>query len=168
MPKTCSIIDCNSAGQIRRGFCVKHYGWFRAHGDPGVVKSRGPKRDPTSLDFNDGVNVKLFWSKITITADPDQCWPWQGPTQNGYGVRGTNKGKRKWKFAHRLSYFLVYGKDPGDLKVLHKCDNPPCCNPNHLFLGTQLENIQDRVNKGRSNRWINKVHPRRRQSQEVS
>jgi hypothetical protein len=52
--------------------------------------------------------------------------------------------------AHRLAYTFTFGEIPDGLGVLHTCDNPPCCNPNHLWLGTQLENIADRHSKGRS------------------
>jgi hypothetical protein len=56
--------------------------------------------------------------------------------------------------AHRLSWLVNVGEIPEGMHVLHKCDNRPCCNPKHLFLGTNLDNIKDRVSKNRSNRWI--------------
>lgn len=55
-------------------------------------------------------------------------------------------------FAHRYTYQGLYGEIPCGMKVLHRCDNPPCCNPHHLFLGTQLDNIRDMIGKGRARR----------------
>lgn len=77
-----------------------------------------------------------------------RCIEWGGSCDGGgYGVV-KHEGK-KWK-AHRLAYTLAFG-DPGELNVLHRCDNPPCVNPAHLFVGTQADNAQDMVRKGRMN-----------------
>jgi len=76
------------------------------------------------------------------------CWEWKGATlRGGYGNMGVNG---KTKQTHRLSYELFVGKIPKGLLVCHKCDNPLCCNPEHLFLGTHKTNAEDRVNKNRS------------------
>ncbi len=84
-----------------------------------------------------------------VKTDPDKCWIWLA------GKRGNNsyggfKPYTKYNpvLAHRFSYQLYVGDIPSNLKVLHKCDNPLCVNPNHLFLGTQLDNIKDRDKKG--------------------
>jgi hypothetical protein len=58
----------------------------------------------------------------------------------------------KQKYAHRFAYEITYGALPSRIKVCHKCDNPPCCNPSHLFAGTQKQNLEDMVAKGRSSR----------------
>lgn len=83
-------------------------------------------------------------------AGPDDCWLWPGPfDQDGYG-RFTQTGRRV--HAHRLAWTVANKREiPAGLCVCHTCDNPPCCNPAHLFLGTNLENVQDRVRKGRNN-----------------
>ena len=85
----------------------------------------------------------------------NDCWPWNGYiTPNGYGQTRIGGRGSKATLAHRLSWLVNVGEISDGMHVLHKCDNPPCCNPNHLFLGTNLDNIMDRVAKNRSNRWI--------------
>jgi len=81
------------------------------------------------------------------------CWIWQGNcTPQGYGVMSNCFGVQgNHQCTHRVTYELALSH-PGTLMVLHRCDNPACCNPNHLFLGTQLDNMQDKVSKGRQTR----------------
>jgi hypothetical protein len=74
------------------------------------------------------------------------CWDWLGAKVGGYGVL-TVKGKPTK--AHRLSWESFYGVIPEGMYVLHKCDNPACANPDHLFLGTNDDNMADMVSKGR-------------------
>lgn len=89
---------------------------------------------------------KDFWKHVAIGGQ-DECWPWTaGLDDHGYGrVRYHQK---EWK-AHRLSWFLTFGDDPGELNICHKCDNPPCCNPAHFFRGTDADNMHDCAVKGR-------------------
>lgn len=90
-----------------------------------------------------------LWRYIQI-GEPDECWPWtRWLDRDGYGQ--FSAGGHAYK-AHRLAYELGHGVAPGELKVCHACDNPRCCNPAHLFLGTQTENLRDMIAKGRSSR----------------
>jgi len=88
-----------------------------------------------------------FWGKVK-RADATACWEWSAArTDFGYGqfwLRGT------MQYAHRVAWELTHG-DPGELRVLHSCDNPCCCNPAHLFLGTLADNTRDCIEKGRRN-----------------
>lgn len=91
--------------------------------------------------------VERFWSHVMI-GGPDACWPWtRSRTSFGYGQFKLLPGWSPQK-ASRVAWWLTYG-DPGTLCVLHRCDNPPCCNPNHLFLGTIADNNRDCAEKGR-------------------
>lgn len=81
------------------------------------------------------------------------CWEWLGSKHKGYGkltVGSRADGSRKSAFAHRVSYEIAFGKIPDGMEVCHKCDNPSCINPDHLFLGTRQDNVLDRQRKGRN------------------
>lgn len=86
---------------------------------------------------------------------PSGCWEWLGGKRvNGYGVAQCGA---KVYFTHRLSYWAFTGDPLGSLHVCHKCDNPSCVNPCHLFLGTASDNMKDCVTKGRSGGLLNPV-----------
>lgn len=87
-----------------------------------------------------------FWKYVKKTPT---CWAWDGCTnETGYGL--INCPPNKNRKAHRISWEMKNGPIPSGLWILHKCDNPPCVNPEHLFLGNRIMNMKDMVQKGRS------------------
>lgn len=101
--------------------------------------------------------AKRFWAKVDKTGD---CWLWKASKSkidNGYGQFVMQD---KHHNAQRVAYILTYGPIPDELMVCHSCDNPPCCNPDHLFLGTNTDNLQDMVAKGRG--WAQQAGNMRR------
>ena len=92
--------------------------------------------------------TERFWDKVQ---KGDCCWVWIGwRDRNGYGkIRDRTGGKFRDLFAHRVSWEVLYGPIPDGLCVLHRCDNPCCVNPKHLFLGTSADNVHDMISKGR-------------------
>ena len=91
--------------------------------------------------------IANFHKRVNKTSNIDECWIWIGyKDKKGYGQVGFNN---KVYLCHRISYFLFYNVDPKDLMVCHSCDNPSCCNPNHFFLGSALDNVNDAIIKNR-------------------
>ena len=99
-------------------------------------------------------SIARFWSKVDKNGpirahcpELGPCWVWTACLEQGYG--------RIWfegspKRAHRVAWEITHGSIPEGMCVCHKCDNPPCCNPNHFFLGTKADNTADRDAKGRT------------------
>jgi hypothetical protein len=87
----------------------------------------------------------------------EKCWFWTGlKTWDGYGVMGI--GRRQYR-AHRISYEVFHGIQADGFSVCHRCDNPICVNPDHLFLGSPKDNTQDMIQKGRKFLMIDEQHP---------
>lgn len=94
-----------------------------------------------------GQLAERFWAKVEKGPG---CWLWRGATTHGgYGVIGKGRATEGNIRAHVLSYELTHGEIPEGLEVCHTCDNPPCVRPDHLFLGTQKDNVLDAISKGR-------------------
>ncbi len=96
--------------------------------------------------------IDRFWSKVGFTAIPSKCWEWQDSTSARYGLFSIGSASYK---SNRIAYYLHYKKDPLELNVMHSCDNPKCCNPAHLSLGTHWDNMQDMAQKGRARKAKN-------------
>lgn len=130
--RSCSIRGCDRPSR-KRGWCEFHYNRWRRSGDPEKLPPR------PSL-------AERFWP-LVAKGDGDACWEWTaGVATGGYGcfsIRSKTHG------SHRVAYELANGKIPPGMSICHSCDNPPCCNPAHLFIGTALDNNRDRAAKGR-------------------
>lgn len=113
--------------------------------------SRSWKRKPFKRPSNKAIpelteeQKSRFWAKIAVTANPNRCWAWLAT-----GAYGMFRIGQKMYLAHRIAYLLVKGEDPSEMELLHSCDNPKCCNPEHLSPGTHWDNMQDMAEKGRA------------------
>lgn len=137
MRQTCSVAGCNRKA-IARGLCDMHYRRMRQYG---------------STDSRRKTVEQRLMEKVR--KDPGGCWLWTGVVVRRYGQIGVKgKGRR----THRVSYELFKGPIPEGLYVLHSCDNPLCVNPDHLFLGTNEDNMADMVKKGRAARMAGEKH----------
>jgi len=97
-----------------------------------------------------------FWKFVHETNDHNQCWEWQGyKSVEGYGRFQIHN---RTHTASKVAWTLTHGPVPEGLCVLHRCDNPPCVNPNHLFLGTVKDNVSDMWEKGRAHWQKNALH----------
>lgn len=110
--------------------------------------------------------ISRIMAKVKVSDTPHltlgtPCWEWQGVRKKPPGLPyGRISVCNKLESVHRVMYELTFGVVPDGLNVLHKCDNPPCCNPDHLVTGTQAENCDDCIAKGRwptgDNHWTKK------------
>lgn len=121
---------------------TKFSGWCktcRAKNDLERRRARGVQPH-TKAEFEDFI-------KFPDMIGTDECWEWfGGRSRRGYGNFAFNGKQYR---ANRFAYERYIGPIPDGLWVLHRCDNPPCCNPDHLFLGTNLDNVRDKIQKGR-------------------
>lgn len=98
--------------------------------------------------MNRDTRIRSFWRRVDKQDSADSCWLWRGARSNaGYGVMQLFEKRRG--LAHRFSYEIAYGSIPAGLSICHKCDNPLCVRPDHLFAASQRVNIQDAKAKGR-------------------
>lgn len=90
--------------------------------------------------------VARFWSKVAVGKN-NECWEWLGAKRH-YGYGGL-KVKGRVLRSNRIAWEIFNGKPLGDYQALHKCDNPACCNPRHIYAGTKSENMCDIFRRGR-------------------
>lgn len=117
------------------GYCRSHYRQNKLYGDPTIRKQQ---------QYHGMTLKERFFQYVEKS---DGCWLWRGSkNEKNYGQMSVNS---KPRLASRVSWQVHYGDIPKGLNVCHKCDNPPCVNPEHLFLGTQQDNVTDMMLKGR-------------------
>lgn len=145
--KICQVEGCDRAHSAR-GYCQSHYVNYRRHGVPVVMHTRG-------LDL-----LPALLSRV-----PDKpvvgCWVWGSTMRGRYGVMKWNGTDQA---AHRLMFEATYGYSTTEVR--HRCDNPPCVRPDHLEGGTRQDNVNDRVNRGRSARLPGRHNPNARYTTE--
>lgn len=145
----CQVDGCEKIA-IARGWCGAHYQMWKRHGDP--VAQKAKHFDP----------VESFNAKV-VRSD-NGCIDWVGATiKDGYGMMKVNG---KSILAHRFSYEMSHGKIPEGMLVCHSCDNPRCVNPEHLFLGSHQDNMDDMISKRRDHKSCGEGHGRAKLSKE--
>lgn len=140
---TCDLPNCD-APFAARGMCRKHYvAWYRATPKDQRGTASGTSRLTVEERFHSHVNK----------AGPDECWPWKGSAhKSGHGAFFVSKERGKVP-AHAYALELATGQArPDGLDTCHHCDNPPCCNPAHLYYGTRQQNVDDMWRRGRARR----------------
>lgn len=126
-----------------------------------MTRRKGPKKPDNWLTRTP---EERFWEKVNVGGE-DECWEWTAHCNHaGYGTFGVaSDGVRESWLAHRFSYQVHFGEFDKTLCVCHHCDNPPCVNPKHLFLGTRIDNNLDKDRKGRNTKGrafvFNETHP---------
>jgi hypothetical protein len=116
------------------------------------------------------VDVARFWAKVERS---EGCWEWTAATSHGYGILAVKHRSRSPMRAHRVSWEIHNGPIPGNMHVLHTCDNRRCVRIEHLFLGTNADNTADRVAKGRTRTWaterrrLGSSHPRSKLTEDI-
>lgn len=150
-PRVCRIGLCGNP-ELSNGYCSKHLTRLHRYGDP--------YHEP------DSVEVRL-WKYLPEMPQPDDvCWEWTGARNSkGYGAL---KVGGKMQVATRCIFGVMNpGVDISDLYVLHRCDNPPCVNPSHLFIGTAADNTRDMMEKGREKLFGGDVDAARARAREA-
>jgi hypothetical protein len=132
----CKEIDCSN-NVLASGYCAKHYQRLRRSG---VIASGTKPR---------GTTEERFWRFVEKKSD-SECWIWVGHQAGNYGSFSIGARTLGTVLAHRFSWAMHNNQEiPSGMVIMHSCDNPLCVNPNHLSVGTHMENTHDMLKKGR-------------------
>lgn len=149
---TCDLPGCD-APFVARGMCRKHYAaWHRA---------TPPEQRTTAPGFSRFTTEERFWNKVDRSDGPDACWLWiPAKDRKGYGEFHVSLERGKVR-AHVFAVELTTGEPcPPGKEGCHRCDNPPCCNPSHVYYGTRQQNVNDMWQRGRAKRGSARSHSR--------
>lgn len=174
----CNVTNCDRTDVRSSGYCTKHHANWRRNGTP-LSKWERMAAEPRPQCSVDGCdrdavakgycnrhyeNVRLRGTAIPLRemplrerlkaigwdVTPEGCWEWRGGrNEYGYGIAQWGKEEAGEVRVHRIMYRLHNGDFPDELHVRHKCDNPPCSNPDHLEVGTHADNMRDMSERGR-------------------
>jgi hypothetical protein len=132
--RVCRVARCGKK-HSSNGYCRNHARRFKLYGDPFVVKQ---------VTYRGLTPEQYFWKHVRKNRG---CWRWRGYT-DGYGYGLWRMNGVHYRATH-VAWEMTYGTLPQGMHVFHHCDNPPCVNPDHLFIGTMADNIKDMYSKGR-------------------
>ena len=145
----CSEEDCVNPVDCR-GLCSVHYRKKRYLGELGIIQKQ----------YHGIPEIDRLMKRVS--KQPNNCWKWLGSYQNKH-KRRVSEWHGQWRnssgnieLVHRASWRRLAGDTPKGVFVLHRCDNPLCVNPDHLFLGTQRDNVKDMWDKGRARQGVSK------------
>lgn len=151
MANSCSVTGCENKYRAI-GYCGTHWKIFKKYGTATPTCWCGELSQTFAGSYGGDVLcethlfLKRFWENVDVKSE-DECWEWLGSrTTAGYGVVYT---EGKLHYTHRVSLQLDDREVPARHHACHTCDNPPCVNPAHLFVGTPMDNAQDKVSKDR-------------------
>lgn len=134
----CAVHGCERPIRAR-AWCGKHYENWRARGRPEALRD---------------ISVSERLHQIGWIVTSSECWEWKGPRNDaGYGLFTLVRMGYDKVRAHRVMYEERHGETPKGLLIRHRCDNPPCVNPDHLLIGTQAQNASDMRERGRRLEW---------------
>ncbi|MFF8910580.1 HNH endonuclease family protein [Streptomyces olivaceoviridis] len=141
---TCDEPGCGKSF-VARGKCRKHYAaWYRT--TPKHMRPAAPGLSRLTIE-------ERFWEKVDRTGGPNACWPWRPPKDaKGYGEFFVSRERGKVR-AHAFAVELATGDScPPGKEGCHTCDNPPCCNPAHVYYGSRQQNVDDMWQRDRGRR----------------
>lgn len=97
--------------------------------------------------------VQRFWNRVDVRG-PNECWVWLGSVCGSKSIYGNVAYHGRLQKSHRVAYELMHGLIPKGMCACHHCDNRLCCNPSHIFIGTQKDNVRDMMQKGRDGHGV--------------